>query len=67
MGRPRAAVVVAVVLLLAAGCGGDGGGGRPAPTSAPVRTFTNPVLGGNVADPSLLRVGDSWYAYAPAT
>ena len=64
MGRSRAAILAAALLLAAAGCGGDGGGGRPASTTAPPRTFTNPVLDGNFADPSLLKVGDLWYAYA---
>ena len=60
MGRSRAAILAAALLLAAAGCGGDGGGGRPASTTAPPRTFTNPVLDGNFADPSLLKVGDLW-------
>jgi len=65
VGRSRAAILLAAALpVAAAGCGGDGGGDRPAATTAPPRTFTNPVLGGNFADPSLLRIGDSWYAYA---
>jgi beta-xylosidase len=63
--RPRAACLAAALLLAAAGCGSGGGGDRPAPaTTAPARSFANPVLGGNFADPSLLRVGDTWYAYA---
>jgi beta-xylosidase len=66
VGRSRAAVLLAAALLLAAAsCGGERGGGRPAAdTTVAPRTFTNPVLEGNFADPSLLRVGDSWYAYA---
>jgi len=53
-----------------AGCGGDGGAGSPAATAGPAATaagarrFTNPVLTGNFADPLVLKVGDTWYAYA---
>jgi beta-xylosidase len=71
VGRDRA---VRLLLALAcasavAGCGEDGGGGGgaapPATTAAaPPREFTNPVLGGNFADPHLVKVGDTWYAYA---
>jgi Glycosyl hydrolases family 43 len=65
VGRSRAAILLAAALLVAAaGCGGDGGGDRPAATTGPPLTFTNPVLDGNFADPSLLKVGDLWYAYA---
>ena len=65
MRRPRAAWLAAALLLAAAGCGSGGAGDRSAPsTTAASSRFTNPVLGGNFADPSLLKVGDSWYAYA---
>jgi beta-xylosidase len=65
VGRSRAAVLLAAALLLAAGCGGERGRGRPAAdTTVAPRTFANPVLEGNFADPSLLRAEDGWYAYA---
>src|SRR5215213_10975584 len=68
-------LMVALALALAcaaafAGCGADGGGGEagpagsPATTAAGPRQFTNPVLDGNFADPAVLKVGDTWYAYA---
>src|SRR5215212_1537484 len=68
-------LMVALALALAcaaavAGCGADGGGGEagpagsPATTAAGPREFTNPVLDGNFADPAVLKVGDTWYAYA---
>jgi beta-xylosidase len=64
VGRGRVACLLLV--LAVSGCGNDGGqggqGGQPA-TSTP-RQFANPVLDGNFADPHLLRVGDTWYAYA---
>jgi beta-xylosidase len=67
-GRVTRPVMALLLALAAAGCGDDGGqggqGGRPAPASAPQRRFTNPVLTGNFADPHLLKVGDTWYAYA---
>jgi beta-xylosidase len=53
-----------------AGCGRDGGAGSsgttagPATTAAGVPRFTNPVLTGNFADPFVLKVGGTWYAYA---
>ena len=69
MGRNRVARLLLVLTLAsaAAGCGGDrggGGAGPPADTAAAPRQFTNPVLPGNFADPHVLKVGDTWYAYA---
>lgn len=59
--------LLALGLALAAACGqdaGDGAGG-PAPSTAPrPAQFANPVLEGNFADPHLLQVGETWYAYA---
>ena len=70
MGRGRVARLLLALACASAvaGCGADGGGGGgagpPATTAAPTRQFTNPVLDGNFADPSVLKVGDVWYAYA---
>jgi len=68
VGRDRVArlLLALAVASAVAACGGDGPGrGAPAATTAPAaRTFTNPVLTGNFADPSVLKVGDTWYAYA---
>jgi beta-xylosidase len=58
--RPLLALALAVA---AGGCGGRQDAGGPAATAAP-RQFTNPVLEGNFADPHLLKVGDTWFAYA---
>jgi beta-xylosidase len=61
VGRSRAACLLLAAALLAAG----GCGGRPAAgPAAGERRFTNPVIEGNFADPSVLRIGDAWYAYA---
>jgi beta-xylosidase len=65
VGRARVArLLLALGLALVAGGGQDAGGpaGRPAPSTAP--QFTNPVLPGNFADPHVLKVGDTWFAYA---
>ena len=70
MGRGRVARLLLALALAsaAAGCaedeGGGGGGGASATSAAPPRQFTNPVLDGNFADPHVLKVGDTWYAYA---
>jgi hypothetical protein len=62
MGRDRVARLLLALALASAvaGCGegGDGRGAEPPPQ------FTNPVLGGNFADPHILKAGDIWYAYA---
>jgi beta-xylosidase len=68
VGRGRAARLLLALTLASAvaGCAGDedgGGGGGPATSAAP-RQFTNPVLDGNFADPHVLKVGGTWYAYA---
>jgi beta-xylosidase len=62
----RLLLVLAVAAAVAC-CGGDGGAGSPGTTAGPaaaVPQFTNPVLTGNFADPFVLKVGDTWYAYA---
>jgi beta-xylosidase len=70
VGRDRVARLLLALALAVAGCGTDGGGGgagpagSPATTAAGPRQFTNPVLAGNFADPAVLKVGDTWYAYA---
>jgi beta-xylosidase len=72
MGRDRVARLLLALALASAvaGCGTDGGGGGAGPTGSPATTaaeprqFTNPVLDGNFADPHVLKVGDTWYAYA---
>ena len=69
MGRGRVARLLLALACASAvaGCSADEGGGEagpPATTPAPTRQFTNPVLDGNFADPSVLKVGDVWYAYA---
>ena len=68
MGRDRVArLLLALACMSAVGCGADGGGGGTGPpvtTTAATREFTNPVLTGNFADPHVLKVGDTWYAYA---
>jgi beta-xylosidase len=69
MGRDRVARLLLALACMSAvaGCGDDGGGrgaGPPATTAAAPRQFTNPVLTGNFADPHVLKVGDTWYAYA---
>jgi len=68
VGRDRVArLLLALACMSAVGCGADGGGGGTGPpvtTTAATREFTNPVLTGNFADPHVLKVGDTWYAYA---
>jgi beta-xylosidase len=69
VGRERVARLLLALACASAvaGCGDDGGGGEagpPATTAAAPRQFTNPVLTGNFADPHILKVGDTWYAYA---
>ena len=39
----------------------------PAPTLTPVRTFTNPVIARDFADPDVMRSGDWFYAFATNT
>lgn len=65
MGRDRVARLLLALAVAAAvaGCGADRGGGQTA-SPATTRGFTNPVLTGNFADPFVLKVGDTWYAYA---
>jgi beta-xylosidase len=61
----RFRVVCLLLALVAAGCAGDvGRGGQPTTSAPPPRQFTNPVLDGSFADPHLLQVGRTWYAYA---
>src|SRR5215207_807685 len=66
----RKLMVALACAAAVAGCGADGGGGEagpagsPATTAAGPRQFTNPVLTGNFADPNVLKVGGTWYAYA---
>lgn len=48
---------------------GHGDGAAPTPTDSgttttPPRTYTNPVIRADFADPFVLRVGESFYAYA---
>jgi beta-xylosidase len=69
VGRDRVACLLLALACVSAvaGCGADGGGGgvgSPASTAAAPRRFTNPVLTGNFADPYMLKVGNTWYAYA---
>ena len=66
MGRGRAARLLLTLTLASAvaGCAEGQGGGGPATSAAAPRQFTNPVLDGNFADPHVLKVGDTWYAYA---
>jgi beta-xylosidase len=70
VGRDRALRLLLALAVASglAGCGQDApgsGASRPAAsTAASPRQFTNPVLEGNFADPHLLKVGDTWYAYA---
>jgi beta-xylosidase len=72
VGRHRVARLLLALACAAAvaGCGADGGGGEAGPAGSPTTTaagprqFTNPVLDGNFADPAVLKVGDTWYAYA---
>ncbi len=60
--RRRSVRRLALLLVVVAGlgglgaCGGGGGGGEA--------TFRNPVHGENFPDPFVLRVGDTYYAYA---
>ncbi|HEV3465306.1 MAG TPA: glycoside hydrolase family 43 protein [Actinomycetota bacterium] len=67
-GRSAPLLLALALALAVAGCGGEdagNGAGRAAPANAPPPArFTNPVLEGNFADPHLLKVGDTWYAYA---
>jgi beta-xylosidase len=51
----RSRLLFLVTAALLAGCGGGGDGER---------TFTNPVHAENFPDPFLLRVDDTWHAYA---
>ena len=67
MGRDRVARLLLALACMSAvaGCGADGGAGPAATTTAAApRQFTNPVLTGSFADPHVLKVGDTWYAYA---
>jgi beta-xylosidase len=68
VGRDRVARLLLALACMSAvvGCGDGGGVGEAASpaTTAATRRFTNPVLTGNFADPFVLKVGDTWYAYA---
>ena len=60
-----AALVLLALGLRGASIAGAADGASPgADPSAPAAAYTNPVLGGNFADPGVLRVDDAWYAYA---
>jgi beta-xylosidase len=65
-GRAARPLLALGLALAVAGCGGDAAeGGGPVPTTAPdAGRFTNPVLARSFADPHLLKVEDTWYAYA---
>lgn len=52
------------LLLLMSGCGQSGGSAAPLPASPAGQTFENPVIRSDFPDPSVLRVGNVYYAYA---
>ncbi|MDP8910499.1 MAG: glycoside hydrolase family 43 protein [Actinomycetota bacterium] len=61
----RASCALALLLVLASGCGrGDGSSSPPTPSPPRGGTFANPVHDANFADPFVLRVGDTYVAYA---
>lgn len=54
--------LVCQLMLLLAGCGPQSSSTAPAATTGP--TFKNPVISSDFADPSILHVGNLYYAYA---
>lgn len=68
---PRSVALVSATIIGLAACapsGGPGGGdasaSTPASAGAGAGEFTNPVIAENFPDPHILRVGDTYYAYA---
>ena len=58
-------LLLAIGLLVVAGCAAQTPAQpQPTPTLDPANVYQNPVLDLDFADPDLLKVGDTWYAYA---
>ncbi len=59
--------ILSLGVLLLAGCAAKAPEPSPVPATATPATYQNPILNQDFPDPDLLKVGDTYYAYATNT